>query len=99
MQLSKVKENERLTVAIKGRVDTITAPELDEYLEKNTEGITELVLDLKDMIYTSSAGLRVIIKTQKRMRRQGSMKLIHVTRDVMEIFDITGFTEVLTIEE
>ena len=98
MQLSQIKENEKLTIVVSGRVDTTTAPELEAYIEKNAEGVTELVLDLKDLTYTSSAGLRVILKAQKLMNKQGAMKLINVQSDVMEIFDITGFTDILTIE-
>ena len=98
MNLSSVKDNQQLTVTVSGRIDTTTAPELESYLNANLEGITDLVIDLKDMPYTSSAGLRVILKAQKTMNKQGSMKLINVCSDVMEIFDMTGFSDILTIE-
>ncbi|MBE6816288.1 MAG: STAS domain-containing protein [Ruminococcaceae bacterium] len=98
MELSNVRENGKLTIAISGRVDTSTAPQLEEYILTNAEGVSELVLDLKDMAYTSSAGLRVILKAQKLMNNQGSMKVVNVRSDVMEIFDITGFSDILTIE-
>lgn len=98
MELSNVRENGKLTIAISGRVDTSTAPQLEEYILTNTEGVNELVLDLKDMAYTSSAGLRVILKAQKLMNNQGSMKVVNVRSDVMEIFEITGFSDILTIE-
>lgn len=98
MQLSKKLEGNKLTITVSGRVDTITAPEFEKYINENIESITELILDLKDMSYTSSAGLRVILKAQKLMSAQGSMTLINVQDDVMEIFDMTGFSDILTIE-
>lgn len=98
MEISKVKENDKLTVAVSGRVDTVTSREFDSFIEENIQGINELVLDLKDMSYTSSAGLRVILKTHKAMSSKGGLKIINVQSDVMEIFDITGFSDILDIE-
>lgn len=98
MNITSKKENGRLTVYISGRVDTVTSPEFEQFISENTDGITELILDLKDMSYTSSAGLRVILKTQKMMSKQGSMKVINVHNDIMEIFEMTGFSDILTIE-
>ncbi len=98
MNLTSTKENSKLTISVTGRVDTTTAPELEKYITDNIEGITELILDLKDMPYTSSAGLRVILKAQKVMNMQGDMKVINVCSDVMEVFDMTGFSDILTIE-
>lgn len=98
MQLSKKLEGNKLTITVSGRVDTITAPEFEKYINENIESINELILDLKDMSYTSSAGLRVILKAQKLMSAQGSMTVINVQDDVMEIFDMTGFSDILTIE-
>ena len=98
MQLTQVKDNGKLIIAISGRVDTTTAPELEKNITENAEGVTELILDLKDMTYTSSSGLRTILKAQKLMNKQGSMKVINVQKDVMEIFEMTGFSEILTIE-
>lgn len=98
MQTSAAKENGILTITISGRVDTTTAPELETFISEQLDGVTELVLDLAEMSYTSSAGLRVLLKTQKQMNKQGSMKVIHVQEDVMEIFDMTGFSDILTIE-
>ena len=97
MNITQTKENSTLTIAVSGRVDTTTAPELDKYITENTQDITELILDLKEMTYTSSAGLRVLLKAQKLMNNQGSMKVINVQNDVMDIFDMTGFSEFLTI--
>ena len=98
MEITKTQEGTKLTVAVSGRMDTVTAPELEAFINENVTGITELILDLKEMPYTSSAGLRVILKAQKAMSSQGSMKVINVQSDVMEIFDMTGFTDILTIE-
>ena len=98
MQLTHTKEGNRLTVNVSGRVDTTTAPELEKYITDNTDGVTELILDLKEMSYTSSAGLRVLLKAQKLMNKQGSMKVTGVQNDVLEVFDMTGFSDILTIE-
>lgn len=98
MQITNERNANSLTVFISGRVDTATAPELERFIEDNTDGVTELILDLKDMEYTSSAGLRVFLKAQKLMNVQGSMKVKNVKSDVMEIFEITGFSDILCIE-
>ena len=95
MELTKIKENDKLTVAVSGRVDTVTAPELDAFITENSEGVSELVFDLKDMSYTSSAGLRVFLKAHKQMTNQGKMLITNVQSDVMDIFEITGFSEIL----
>lgn len=79
-------------------MDTATAPELEAVPDDMLPGANELVFDFERLEYISSAGLRVILKAQKAMSRQGSMKLIHVPTAVMEIFDITGFTDILTIQ-
>ena len=98
MTIDKNLNGNNLTVKIGGRLDTITAPELDAALDSTLSGVQELVLDLEALEYISSAGLRVILKTQKTMNAQGSMKLINVNDTVMEVFDITGFVDILTIE-
>ena len=98
MQITNERNANSLTVFISGRVDTATAPELERFIEDNTDGVTELIFDLKDMEYTSSAGLRVFLKAQKLMNVQGSMKVKNVQSGVMEIFEITGFSDILTIE-
>lgn len=98
MKIETKKENEKVVVAIEGRLDTTTAPELEKELKDSLGGIKELVLDLEKLEYISSAGLRVLLSAQKTMNKQGSMCLIHVSEPIMEIFDITGFTDILTIE-
>ena len=98
MTIERKTENDVVTLTLAGRLDTATAPELETELDACAGVVKDLVLDLKDLEYTSSAGLRVILKAQKMMNKQGSMKLIHVNEDVMEVFDITGFLDILNIE-
>ena len=95
----EIKENEMFTkVIIKGRLDTSTSSFFEEEMSKAMENIKDLVLDFAELEYVSSAGLRVILKAQKIMNTQGSMKLIGVNDSIMEVFDITGFLDILTIE-
>ncbi|MBQ7580995.1 MAG: STAS domain-containing protein [Clostridia bacterium] len=98
MQITKEKNGNALTISVSGRVDTVTAPELEKFINENIDGVTDLVLDLKEMNYTSSAGLRIILKTQKLMNKQGVMKIVNVQSDVMEVFEMTGFVDIMTIE-
>ncbi len=98
MTITKNLEGKKLTVALEGRLDTGTAPQLEAELKTSVNGIEELVLDLKDLAYMSSAGLRVLLAAQKVMNRQGSMKVVNVNETIAEIFEITGFNEILTIE-
>ena len=99
MQITCEKNGNELTIAIAGRLDTQTAPELDQTLEDNLPGATSLTFDLAELTYTSSAGLRVFMKARKIMKRQDAIRLIHVREDILEIFEMTGFTELMTIEE
>ena len=98
MTIERKTENDVVTLTLAGRLDTATAPELETEVDACAGVVKDLVLDLKDLEYTSSAGLRVILIAQKMMNKQGSMKLIHVNEDVMEVFDITGFLDILNIE-
>ncbi len=98
MNISKTQEGTHLTIALDGRLDTMTAPRLEEELRTGLAGITDLLFDLSGLDYISSAGLRVLLATQKVMTRQGSMTLRHVKPEVMEIFEVTGFIDILTIE-
>ncbi len=97
MTINKETDGSKLLVKVEGRLDTTTAPELDKEL-KALDGVTELVLDFADLQYISSAGLRVLLSAQKVMSKQGSMKLTNVSETVMEIFDVTGFSDILVIE-
>ena len=85
-------------VEVAGRLDTMTAPVLEQKIAEETQGIKNLVLDLKGLEYISSAGLRVLLGAQKKMQKIGGMKVINVCEIVMEVFEITGFVDVLTIE-
>ena len=98
MTIHKTQEDSRLNVALEGRLDTVTAPELEQEFKGSLDGVTELTLDLERLEYISSAGLRVLLSAQKVMNRQGKMALIHVNDTIMEIFEVTGFTDILTIE-
>lgn len=98
MTIDKKIESANVILKVSGRLDTTTAPELEKTLDSVLEGTKELVFDMADLEYISSAGLRVILKAQKAMNAQGSMKLIGVNDSIMEVFDITGFLDILTIE-
>lgn len=98
LKIEKNMTEKHALLALSGRLDTTTAPELEAALEPVLSEAAELTVDLSGLEYISSAGLRVILKAQKAMTRQGSMKLVHVPEAVMEVFDITGFVDFLTIE-
>ena len=97
MNIKLKNEDKKAIVAISGRVDTNTAPELLEFLKGAMPGVEELVLDFAELEYVSSAGLRVVLFAQKTMNAQGSMVIINVNEDIMETFELTGFTDILTI--
>lgn len=97
MKIDKKLESEKLTISISGRLDTTTAPELEEELKASLDGVTELVIDFSETEYISSAGLRVLLSAQKTMNKQGSMTVTGVNAVIMEIFEVTGFTDILTI--
>ena len=98
MTIEKILNGNCLTLNLAGRLDTATAPELDAVVDSSMAGVQDLILDMEALEYISSAGLRVILKARKMMNAQGSMKLIHVNGAIMEVFDITGFADILTIE-
>ena len=98
MTIEKNLNGNSLTLNLAGRLDTTTAPELEAVVDNSLAGVQELVLDMEALEYISSAGLRVILKAQKMMVGKGSMKLIHVNDTIMEVFNITGFVDILTIE-
>ena len=99
MNIKKKKTGSTLTVSVNGRIDTATAPEFDADVTQNLDGITNLILDFKDVNYVSSAGLRVLLSLQKKMMVAGEMKLIHVNEAVSDVFEVTGFDEILTFEK
>ena len=98
MTTNKLFEGERLTLTLSGRLDTNSSPALEAELKQSVGGVKELIFDFSGVEYISSVGLRVLLAAQKVMNRQGSMKLIGVNDDVMEVFEITGFSDILTIE-
>ena len=98
MKIKKDQNGSTLTIALEGRLDTTTAPELEKEIKSSLDGVTELVMDFAKLDYISSAGLRVLLSAQKKMTKQGSMKVIHANEMVMEVFEVTGFADILTIE-
>ena len=98
MTITKNQDGATLTVALEGRLDTTTAPDLEGELATSLEGITELYFDFQGLEYISSAGLRVLLGTQKTMNKQGSMVIRNANSDICEVFEITGFADILTLE-
>ena len=98
MNIEKITNDKELTIKVEGRLDTVTAPELEKEVKESVQGVEVLVFDFAALDYISSAGLRVVLSTQKIMNAQGKMIVKNVNETVMEIFEITGFTDVLTIE-
>ena len=98
MTINKTANGAALELALEGRLDTTTAPALEEELKNSLEGVTELVLDFEKLEYISSAGLRVLLSAQKQMNKQGKMTIRNVCADIMEVFEITGFSDILTVE-
>ena len=97
LNICKTIENENVRIFLDGRLDTTTAPELEAELKDSLNGATSLTLDMEKLEYISSAGLRVLLSTQKLMNQQGEMKVVHVGEAIMEIFEVTGFSDILTI--
>ncbi len=97
MTITKTQNEASLELALNGRLDTTTAPELEKELESDLQGVSELTLDFAGLDYISSAGLRVLLSAQKTMSRQGSMTIKNVNEIIMEIFEVTGFSDILTI--
>ncbi len=98
MTINKMQQGTQLTFALTGRLDTNTAPQLETELKRSIDGVTDLTFDFAGLEYISSAGLRILLAAQKTMNRQGSMTIRNVNETVSEVFDITGFSEILTIE-
>ena len=98
MNIEIKKNAEEATIELTGRLDTTTAPALDKMINEEIEGTKDLILDLKGLEYISSAGLRVLLSAQKKMQKIGSMKVVNVCETVMEVFEMTGFADILVIE-
>ena len=98
MLINKTKDGDSLTIALDGRLDTTTAPQLEAEVTSSLDGVKNFVIDMEKLVYVSSAGLRVLLKAQKIMNKQGSMVIKNVSDEIKEIFEVTGFDELLTIE-
>ena len=97
MTITEARNNEMLTLTVEGRLDTTTAPILEKTINELSDGVTELILDMNQLAYVSSAGLRVLLSTQKKMSKIGSMKLTGICDEVMDVFEMTGFADILDI--
>ena len=98
LNINKEETNGKLTIILEGRLDTTTAPQLEDELNKSVENAKSIVFDMDALEYISSAGLRILLSAQKTLNKQGEMKLIHVSEEIMEIFEVTGFSDILNIE-
>ena len=98
MEISKITEDSKLTIALNGRLDTITSQQLEKELRTSINGITELVFDFEKLTYITSAGLRVLSAAQKVMNKQGSLVIRNMQPDVREVFDVTGLSDIMNIE-
>jgi anti-sigma B factor antagonist len=99
MKVTKIVNDDNITLQVAERVDTTTAPQLQYEIDKVTDETNKLVLDFKDLIYVSSAGLRVLLSAHKTMlKKEGSLVITNVSEDILEIFEVTGFSDILTIE-
>ena len=98
MQIVKTQQDATLTLALEGRLDTLTSSQLDAEIQGKLDGITCLVFDFAKLAYISSAGLRILLAAQKIMNKQGSMVIKNAGPEIREIFDVTGFSDILTLE-
>ena len=98
LNISQKKDGNAMTIALEGRLDTTTSPQLEEVVNTNIAELTELYFDLAKLEYISSAGLRVLLSAQKKMNNQGKMVVKNVSEEVIEVFEVTGFSDILTIE-
>ncbi|MBQ6183015.1 MAG: STAS domain-containing protein [Clostridia bacterium] len=98
MTINKQKNENGLLISLEGRLDTTTSPALEQELKASLDGVDSLVLDFEKLDYISSAGLRVLLSAQKTMNKQGEMKIKNVNETILEIFEVTGFNDILTIE-
>ena len=98
MEITTKKDGASLEIALEGRLDTMTAPQLEAELKENLDGVEKLDFDFEKLDYISSAGLRILLSTQKIMNKQGEMTIYNVNDTIMEVFELTGFSELLTIK-
>ena len=98
MKIEMKRNAQEMMMEVEGRLDTITAPILEKEINENIQDIETLILDFSGLEYISSAGLRVLLSTQKKMQKRGAMKVINVGAEIMDVFEMTGFADILTIE-
>ena len=98
MQITKTVENDKLTIALEGRLDTLTAPQLEAEVNGKLDGVKTLIFDFQNLAYVSSAGLRILFMAQKIMNKQGKMIVRNANADIKDIFTVTGFSNILTLE-
>ena len=98
LNIEKKTDGSSLNIALEGRLDTMTSPQLEETLKDSLDGVTSLIMDFEKLEYISSAGLRVLLSAQKIMNKQGHMVIRNVNDDIMEIFEVTGFSDILDIK-
>ncbi len=98
MEIKKIADGDNLTIALSGRLDAVSARDLDKVVNSDLNGVKNLTFDLADLVYVASAGLRILFVAQKKMKKQGSMKLVHVKPEVKQIFEVTRFIDFFTIE-
>lgn len=98
MDIIKTKNGNQLTIGLSGRLDTTTSPQLEAEIKESLTGIVELAFDFSNLEYISSAGLRVLLSAQKHMNAQGSMVIRNINDIVREVFEVTGFNDILTVE-
>lgn len=98
MTISKQQNGSELTMALKGRLDTTTAPDFEKELKESLHGVNSLILDCRELDYVSSAGLRVLLFAHKTMSARDGMKIIHANEIIREVFDVTGFADFLKVE-
>ncbi|MBO7662928.1 MAG: STAS domain-containing protein [Clostridia bacterium] len=98
MTITKTQNGKDLTISLEGRLDTMTAPDLEKELQSSLDGVNALTMDFSGLEYISSAGLRVLLSVHKRLSGAGGLKIIHVNEIVNEVFDVTGFSDILDIE-
>ena len=98
MTIEKILDGKKMTLLLEGRLDTTTTPQLEADLKTDLNGVEELLMDFEKLEYLSSAGLRVLLSAQKTMNKQGKMAICHVNETIRDVFEVTGFSEILTIE-
>ncbi|MBR1508830.1 MAG: STAS domain-containing protein [Eubacterium sp.] len=98
MNIAKNRNGSTLEILLEGRLDTVTSPDLDVVIKESLDGVTELIFDLDKLEYISSSGLRTLLAAQKIMNKQGTMKIVDANEMVMEIFEVTGFIDILNVE-